>query len=212
MQDNGFITHWRAAGIAALAASGACATLGACAAHPGVASTHEAESANPPSPLDEGIRTADSMNGHESGSLDAAPLDYQSATTNVAPQIGWASYYARKFQGRRTASGEAYDMNALTAAHRTFPLGSYVRVSNLAKTRSVVVRINDRGPFVRGRVIDLSFAAASELGLQRAGSAQVILERVDRPVTQVASLKPPERIMLRIAPHPRRQKKHAQRH
>jgi rare lipoprotein A len=103
-------------------------------------------------------------------------------------------------------------MNALTAAHRTFPLGSYVRVSNLAKTRSVVVRINDRGPFVRGRVIDLSFAAASELGLQRAGSAQVILERVDRPVTQVASLKPPERIMLRIAPHPRRQKKHAQRH
>lgn len=73
-------------------------------------------------------------------------------------------------------------MHALTAAHRTLPLGSYVRVSNLSRTKSVVVRINDRGPFVKTRVIDLSFAAASVLGLQHAGRARVVLE----PVTPVA--------------------------
>ncbi|WP_250468630.1 septal ring lytic transglycosylase RlpA family protein [Caballeronia sp. GAFFF2] len=93
-------------------------------------------------------------------------------------QIGMASYYADAFQGRPTASGEAYDVNALTAAHLTLPLGTYVRVSNAAKTRSVVVRINDRGPYQKGRVIDLSFAAAVLLGLQHAGTAQVVIERV----------------------------------
>jgi rare lipoprotein A len=103
-------------------------------------------------------------------------------------------------------------MHAFTAAHRTLPLGSYVRVSNLAKTRSVVVRINDRGPFTKGRMIDVSFAAAVELGLQRSGSAQVILEPVDRPIALASTSRAPERIMLRIAPHPRHHKKHAHRH
>jgi len=92
------------------------------------------------------------------------------------------------------------------------PLGSYVRVSNLAKTKSIVVRINDRGPFVKGRMIDLSFAAAVELGLQRAGSAQVILEPVDRPVALASASRAPQRIMLRIEPHPRHRKKHATPH
>jgi rare lipoprotein A len=93
-------------------------------------------------------------------------------------QTGVATFYARSFQGRRTASGEAYDMHALSAAHRTLPLGSYVRVTSLSTRRSVVVRVNDRGPFVSGRIIDLSFAAATMLGIQHSGSASVTLERV----------------------------------
>jgi rare lipoprotein A len=208
MQDNGPIMQWQAAGVAAIAASGACATLGGCAVHP-----HDApKEAGTPSVLTEGAHIADSMRTHESRSLDAQPLDYRDATTKTVPKIGWASYYSKKFQGRRTASGERYDMHAFTAAHRTLPLGSYVRVSNLAKTRSVVVRINDRGPFTKGRMIDVSFAAAVELGLQRSGSAQVILEPVDRPIALASTSRAPERIMLRIAPHPRHHKKHAHRH
>ncbi len=75
-------------------------------------------------------------------------------------------------------SGESYDMHAFTAAHQTLPFGTFGRVSNLSETRSVIVRINDRGPFVKDRVIDLSYAAETQLRLQGAGSAQVKLERV----------------------------------
>ncbi|WP_425428727.1 septal ring lytic transglycosylase RlpA family protein [Caballeronia novacaledonica] len=162
--------------------------------------------------MTQGGHIADSVRAHPSQSLNAEPLDYRSAKTKTVPNIGWASYYSKKFQGRRTASGERYDMHALTAAHRTLPLGSYARVSNLARTRSVVVRINDRGPFVKGRMLDLSFAAAAELGMLRAGSAQVVLEPVDRPVALASTSRAPERIMLRIAPHPRHHNKHPHRH
>jgi rare lipoprotein A len=93
-------------------------------------------------------------------------------------QSGEASWYSATFQGRLTANGERYDSGALTAAHRTLPLGSYVRVKSLATGKSVVVRINDRGPYVKGRVIDLSYAAARTLGLTDARSMQVQLERV----------------------------------
>jgi rare lipoprotein A len=93
-------------------------------------------------------------------------------------QTGMATWYGNQFHGRRTASGERFDMHALTAAHRTLPLGACVRVTALGSARSVIVRINDRGPFVRGRVIDLSYAAAQALGVVSAGSAQVKLERV----------------------------------
>ena len=92
---------------------------------------------------------------------------------------GTASYYGRKFNGRRTASGETFDMAAFTAAHRTLPFGSKVRVTNLANEKSVVVRINDRGPFTRKRVIDLSRAAAEEIGLIRRGHGKVRLELVE---------------------------------
>ena len=78
---------------------------------------------------------------------------------------GLASWYGRKFHGRRTASGEAYDMHAMTAAHPTLPLPSYVRVTNPKTGREIVVRVNDRGPFVRGRIIDLSYVAAIKLGV-----------------------------------------------
>ncbi len=89
---------------------------------------------------------------------------------------GVASYYGRRFHGRRTANGERFDMNQLTAAHRTLPFGSRVRVTNPRTGRSVVVRINDRGPFVRGRHIDLSRRAAEEIGIIRRGHADVRLE------------------------------------
>ncbi len=88
---------------------------------------------------------------------------------------GSASYYAAKFHGRRTASGESFDNNAMTAAHRTLPFGTMVRVTNPSTGASVVVRINDRGPFTRGRMIDVSRAAAEELGLIARGHATVEL-------------------------------------
>jgi rare lipoprotein A len=91
-------------------------------------------------------------------------------------QVGKASWYGRPHHGRKTASGEIYDMNALTAAHRTLPLGTRVRVTNTDNGRSVVVRINDRGPFVDGRVIDLSRAAARELGATGHGLVPVRIE------------------------------------
>jgi len=93
-------------------------------------------------------------------------------------QTGFASWYGKLFDGRRTASGERYNMHALTAAHRTLPLGACVRVTAHGRPRSVVVRINDRGPFARGRIIDLSYAAAEALGVRAAGHAQVTLEHI----------------------------------
>jgi rare lipoprotein A len=90
--------------------------------------------------------------------------------------VGIASYYARAHDGRRTASGEIFDMQAMTAAHRTLPFGTVVRVVNLENGRDVVVRINDRGPFRKGRIIDVSYAAARVLGLLGHGTARV---RVD---------------------------------
>jgi rare lipoprotein A len=91
---------------------------------------------------------------------------------------GSASYYAAKFHGRRTASGEMFDNRAMTAAHRTLPFGSLVRVTNPANGASVVVRITDRGPFTRGRMIDVSRAAAEELGLIARGHATVELSLI----------------------------------
>ncbi|HMA16242.1 MAG TPA: septal ring lytic transglycosylase RlpA family protein [Kiloniellaceae bacterium] len=90
--------------------------------------------------------------------------------------FGNASWYGRKFHGRLTASGERYDMAALTAAHRKLPFGSRVRVTNLANGREVVVTINDRGPFAEDRLIDLSHAAARQLGILEDGVAEVRLE------------------------------------
>ncbi len=90
---------------------------------------------------------------------------------------GLASWYGRKFHGRPTASGEIYDMYAMTAAHKTLPLPSYARVTNPANGRSVIVRVNDRGPFVRGRIIDLSYTAALKLGTL-GGVVAVRVERI----------------------------------
>src|SRR5207237_1516499 len=103
-------------------------------------------------------------------------------------QRGVASWYGRRFHGQKTASGELYDMYAMTAAHPTLPIPSYVRVTNLANGRSVVVRVNDRGPFHSSRVIDLSYAAAYKLGYIQAGSAQVELESVQAAREQAGAV------------------------
>jgi rare lipoprotein A len=89
---------------------------------------------------------------------------------------GVASYYADDYNGKQTSNGEVFNMSDLTAAHRTFPFGTKVRVTNLENKKSVVVRVNDRGPFKEGRIIDLSLAAAKELDLIRMGTAKVKLE------------------------------------
>jgi len=91
-------------------------------------------------------------------------------------EIGVASWYGEEFHGRPTSSLEVFDMNDMTAAHRTLPFGTHVMVTNLANDRSAVVRINDRGPFIRRRIIDLSYAAARVLGLVGPGTARVRLE------------------------------------
>ncbi|MBT8399180.1 MAG: septal ring lytic transglycosylase RlpA family protein [Rhodothermia bacterium] len=93
-------------------------------------------------------------------------------------ETGIASYYASSLDGRTTASGQTYDENKLTAAHRTLPFGARVRVTNLSNDRSVIVVINDRGPFVDGRIIDLSRRAARELDFVREGVTRVRLERL----------------------------------
>ena len=99
---------------------------------------------------------------------------------------GLASWYGRMFHGRKTASGETYDMFAMTAAHKTLPLPSYVKVTNVKNGLSVVVRVNDRGPFHAGRIIDLSYAAAARIGIAAAGSGLVEVERVFEASQQVA--------------------------
>src|SRR5690606_6238010 len=100
-----------------------------------------------------------------------------SATTPLR-QRGVASWYGRKFHGQKTANGETYDMYAMSAAHPTLPLPSYARVTHERSGRSVIVRVNDRGPFLRGRVIDLSYAAAAKLGIIGKGSDTVVVEHI----------------------------------
>jgi len=107
---------------------------------------------------------------------DAMPLTDGGSSISDFHQTGRASWYGRAFHGRLTANGERFDMHSLTAAHRTLPLGSYVRVTNPATSLSVVVRINDRGPYARGRIIDLSMAAATALHMRHAGTARVEIE------------------------------------
>jgi rare lipoprotein A len=105
-------------------------------------------------------------------------------------QFGRASWYGHALQGQPTANGEPYDMNAMTCAHRTLPLGSLVRVTNLRNHRSLVVRVNDRGPMIESRVVDLSYAAAKRLGFSHRGTVKVRLDLIDaRPTpTEVAML------------------------
>lgn len=105
-------------------------------------------------------------------------------SNNDAPRTGYketgkASFYAMKFQSRKTASGERFDQSAKTAAHKKLPFGTKVKVTNVKNGKSVIVRINDRGPFVRGRIIDLSRSAFSNIGNTSAGVIDVKIEVVD---------------------------------
>jgi len=115
------------------------------------------------------------------GTSDTAKPEETRPTHNTSGRIlltleGVASYYADDYHGKQTSNGEVFNMNDLTAAHRTFPFGTKVRVTNLENKKSVVVRVNDRGPFKEGRIIDLSLAAAKELDIIKMGTAKVKLE------------------------------------
>lgn len=103
------------------------------------------------------------------------------ATIRKFSQTGMASWYGRQFHGRKTASGDTFDMNGLTAAHRSLPLNCFIRVTNKSNGKSVIVKVNDRGPFHGNRVVDLSYGAAKRLGITNSGTAKVSIERVDGP-------------------------------
>lgn len=100
-------------------------------------------------------------------------------TSKGYSEEGMASWYGNKFHGRKTSNGEVYDMYGMTAAHKTLPIPAYVRVTNLANGRQIIVRVNDRGPFHGGRIIDLSYAGAKKLGYANAGTARVRVEAID---------------------------------
>ena len=97
------------------------------------------------------------------------------AIPDNAYQVGMCSYYADKFHGRMTANGEIFDMHALTAAHKKLPFGTVIEVTNLNNGRRVTVRVNDRGPFAKERVLDLSYVAARKIGIIRTGVAKVAI-------------------------------------
>lgn len=104
-----------------------------------------------------------------------------SSTVSRFKQAGLASWYGRQFHGKKTASGETFDMNALTAAHPSLPMNCYVKVTNKDNGESVVVRINDRGPFHGNRVLDLSYGAAKAIGIAKQGTGNITIERIESP-------------------------------
>ena len=156
--------------------------LGACATR----SAHYYADDGPPERIPAGLTAtpdaqprSEPLNPHANRPYAALGRTYTPDTSD-APfrQRGIASWYGRQFQGNRTASGEAYDMFAMSAAHPTLPIPSYARVTNVRDGSSVIVRINDRGPFLHDRIIDLSYAAAARLGIAGPGSAEVIVEKI----------------------------------
>jgi rare lipoprotein A len=137
---------------------------------------------NPPPDLDaipDAVPRVESLHRAANRPYAVFGREYIPATT-LKPyhERGIASWYGRKFHGQKTSIGEPYDMYAMTAAHPTLPLPSYARVTSIATGRSVVVRVNDRGPFLHDRIIDLSYAAAHRLGIAQAGSGEVDVEAI----------------------------------
>ncbi len=112
-------------------------------------------------------------------STRSAPTTPSSNGRALLTLEGLASFYADDFHGRKTSNGETYDMHGLTAAHRNFPFGTRIKVTNLANGRTTLVRVNDRGPFHIDRIIDLSLGAARELGFEKEGTAKVKLEVIE---------------------------------
>jgi len=135
----------------------------------------------------QGPTSSGSKDSQNSRTTPAAPVVHKKAHAKPY-QVGTASWYGSAFDGKTTASGEPFNMYDLTAAHPTLPLGSRVRVTNLRNGRTVVVRINDRGPVVEGRIIDLSYSAARVLDLKARGIQRVRLDVV--PAETLARLQP----------------------
>ena len=145
----------------------------------------------PPAPADraeaaDAVPRVEPLNPRANRPYTALGRSYTPLTADVPfRQKGSASWYGRQFHGNRTASGEIYDMFAMTAAHPTLPIPSYVRVTSASNGRSVIVRVNDRGPFKDDRIIDLSYGAATRLGIVGAGTGEVEVERLTS--AQIAS-------------------------
>ncbi|MEI6744925.1 MAG: septal ring lytic transglycosylase RlpA family protein [Methylococcaceae bacterium] len=120
----------------------------------------------------------------ETSPLPTPPLatttKYKNTTNKVASKskTGVASWYGNEFHGKKTATGELFDMNAMTAAHNTLPLDSYAEITNTENNRTVIVRINDRGPFFDKRILDLSYSAAKQLGMDEAGTSKVAIKSI----------------------------------
>jgi rare lipoprotein A len=136
----------------------------------------------PPADLDrvvDAVPRIEPLHKYANRPYNALGRDYV-PMTSLQPfrQRGMASWYGKRYHGQKTSSGEVYDMYAMTAAHPTLPIPSYARVTNLANGRSVVVRLNDRGPFRGTRIIDVSYVAAHKLGFIQAGQAQVEVEAI----------------------------------
>jgi len=166
----------RIAAVLALLLLGACATRSAhYYADDGPPAHVPADLASTP----DAVPRSEPLNPHANRPYAALGRTYVPDTSDAPfEQRGVASWYGRQFQGNRTASGEPYDMFAMSAAHPTLPIPSYARVTNVRDGRSVVVRINDRGPFLHDRIIDLSYAAATRLGIAGPGSGEVVVEKI----------------------------------
>jgi rare lipoprotein A len=201
---------WRRAAAVLLAAS-----LAACSSGPKLGGRDGPE-ANPPARLSEvpdaEPRIEPIRSGGPNRPYEVLGQNYVPITQDRAfKERGLASWYGKKFHGRRTANGETYDMYAMTAAHPTLPLPSYARIRNPANGREVIVRVNDRGPFHKGRIVDLSYTAALKLDLLR-GVAPVELERItfaeirsgswrrDRPVPDLPDRAEPATAVAAAAP------------
>ena len=175
----------------------------------GTASTQEPTSSSSPSSKTAQPRLNDSAEGASAANPDLAEPSIPAGATPIATETGKASWYGPPYHNRRGSNGEVYNMHAMTAAHRTLPLGSVVRVTNLKTAHSALVRITDRGPFIPGRVLDLSLAAARKLDVYQPGVAEVKVEVMETPApldsggkwaVQIGSF-PDESVAIEFADH-----------
>ena len=177
-------------GMATLLAACASKTKVSSGARPGAYYKDDRPAASVPADIDripDAVARAEPLHRFANRPYNVFGVEYR-PMTSLGPlrQRGIASWYGRKFHGQKTAIGETYDMFAMTAAHPTAPLPSFARVTHTQSGRSVVVRINDRGPFHAGRIVDLSYAAASRLGIAQGGSGEVEFELLVPPFQTVA--------------------------
>lgn len=173
--------------ITALRTAGCVSTLAVCLLLAACGSTPRAPNAD----SSETVPQAEPLNPYANRPYTVLGKNYTPLSSGSGYKAtGTASWYGKQFHGKKTSSGERFDMNALSAAHTVLPIPSYARVTNLANGKSVVVRVNDRGPFHAGRIIDLSYAAAQKLDMTASGMAQVQVESlvagVPLPPTTVA--------------------------
>ena len=225
------ITRYLVAAVLLTAALGGCGTP---AKRPGGYYLDDGPGANPPANLEsipDAVPRAEPVNRGTARPYVVMGKRYTPMTSHAPYKArGIATWYGRRYHGRQTASGEIYDMYAMTAAHTTLPIPSYARVTNLKNGKSVVVRVNDRGPFVDGRIIDLSYTAAHRIGVLAGGNALVEVESIlpdgagatvaaapaarpesaplaaavepEPPASQLPAAEPPARVAVGVPPAP----------